>query len=137
MRILLPILLATASLPLAAQTMQPGEWQFTSTLTSPVLPQPQSVTVTQCISKADADDPTRFSPRDQAADCEVTPGSRTPDSYSWAVACPKQGMRGTGKAHFASVTIESEIQISVEIQGQKMDMVSRTSGRRLGPCTTK
>lgn len=129
--------LTAFTLPAAAQAMEPGEWQFTSTMTSPTLPAPQSATVTQCVSKADAEDPARFSAGEQASDCKVTPGNRTPGSFSWTISCPQQGMRGAGKARFGRDTIESEVQMTMEMQGQKMEMLSKTSGRRLGPCKTK
>ncbi|MGH8634533.1 MAG: DUF3617 domain-containing protein [Burkholderiales bacterium] len=137
MRLALAIALAAACLPAAAQTMEPGEWQFDSTMTSPTLPKPQSATITQCVSKAEAEDATRFTGKDQSADCQVTPGSRTADSYSWTLSCPQQGMRGAGKARFGRDTIDSEVQMTVEMQGQKMEMTSRTAGRLLGPCRTK
>jgi len=136
MRSLLTILLAAASLPVAARAMEPGERQYASTMTSPILPRPQA-TVTQCASKEDAADPTRFTAHSPAADCQVTPGSRTSENYSWTVSCPKQGMRGEGKARFGCGTIESDMQTTMDMQGQKMDMLNRTSGRRLGPCKTK
>ena len=60
MRNALFIVLSALSLPAAAQTMEPGQWQFTSTITSSLLPQPQVSTSTQCVSKEDASDPTRF-----------------------------------------------------------------------------
>ena len=137
MRNVLLAVLAAASLPAAAQNMEPGEWQFTTTMTSSMLPQPQSSTLTQCVSKADAEDPTRFTGRGQTADCQVTLGSRTSESYSWTVSCPAQGMRGAGKARFGRGTIDSEMQMSMDMQGQKMELLSRTSGRLLGPCKTK
>jgi hypothetical protein len=117
--------------------MEPGEWQFDVTMTSPMLPKPQATTLTRCMTQADAEDPTRFTATEETADCEVTPGARSADSFSWTVSCPKQGMRGTGQARFGRGTIESEMQMTMEMQGQKMAMLSRTSGRRLGPCKTK
>ena len=101
MKIALLVLLAAIGLPAAAQTMEPGEWQFTSTLSSSVMPQPQTSVSTQCVSKEDAQDPTRFSGADQAKDCKVTPGARSSDSYSWTVSCPEQGLTGDGKVRFA------------------------------------
>ena len=77
MKIALLVLLAAIGLPAAAQTMEPGEWQFTSTLSSSVMPQPQTSVSTQCVSKEDAQDPTRFSGAGQAKDCKVTPGARS------------------------------------------------------------
>ena len=128
------VLVAAAA---SAQSMQPGEWEFTSTLSSPVLPQPQVSTINECISEADAKDPTRFSGRDQAQGCTVTPGARGADSYSWTLSCPQQGMTGTGHITFGPGMIVSDVRMTVAAQGQKMDMQSRTTGRRLGPCKAK
>ena len=137
MRNALFIVLSALSLPAAAQTMEPGQWQFTSTITSSLLPQPQVSTSTQCVSKEDASDPTRFTGKDQAANCKVTPGTRSSDSYSWTVSCPDQNMRGAGRATFSRGAIDSEMQMTVEMGGQKMEMQTRTAGRLQGPCTAK
>jgi hypothetical protein len=137
MRFALLAVLALAPLGAAAQTMEPGEWQFTGTMTSPMLPKPQVVTRTECISKADAEDPTRFSGREQAQGCKITPVARSAENYSWTIACPQQGMSGDGKVQFGRGSIESEVRMLLEVQGQKMEMLSRTSGRRLGPCAAK
>lgn len=137
MRFALLAIFALAPLGAAAQTMEPGEWQFTSTMTSPMLPKPQVVTRTECVSKADGEDPTRFSGRDQAQGCKVTPVARSPESYSWTVACPEQGMSGDGKVLFRPGSVEGEVRMTVDVQGKKLEMLSRTSGRRLGPCVTK
>ena len=74
-RYLIP-LLAFASLPALAQQMQPGEWQFTSTTTSPAFPGPQTATFKNCVKKEDTSD----------------------------------------------------------MQGRKLEMRTRMSGKRLGPC---
>ena len=74
--------------------MQPGEWQFTTTMTSPMMQQPQVGNVSKCVSKADADDPTSFLGGDNAAGCAITRGARAPGSYNWTIACEKQGVSG-------------------------------------------
>ena len=138
MRFALLAALALTSIPAAAQTMEPGEWQFINTTTSPILPKPQTTTLTQCVSQEDAADPTRFTAQGPAADCEVKQVSRTAESYSWTVSCPKQGMRGAGKARFGPGTVESEMQMTLEGQGgEKMELHSVTKARHLGPCKTK
>ena len=129
--------LALAPLSAAAQTMEPGQWEITSTMTTSMLTKPQVVTRTECISKEDAEDPTRFSGRDQAQGCKVTPVTRSPELYSWTIACPQQGMSGDGKVRFGRGTVEGEVRMVVEAQGQKVEMFSRSSGRRVGPCVTK
>ncbi len=76
------VLLALCSQAAFAQTMTPGEWEFTITATSPALPAPQVTTQTQCITKDEAADPTRFTGTGAAEGCKVTPGARSADAYS-------------------------------------------------------
>jgi len=138
-RTFLFVALAAASLPAAAQSMKPGEWEFTTTMTSPAMQQPQKGTVRKCISKAEADDPVSFMGGDKAAGCDIQRGASTPGSTNWTIACAKQGVSGTGKASYGPDKIESEINMTVALQegGQKMQMTNRTIGRLLGPCATK
>lgn len=131
--------LAAASPGAAAQTMQPGEWEFTTTMTSPSMQQPQTGTVTKCVSKAEADDPASFMGGEKAGGCEITRGASSPGSYSWSIACPKQGVSGDGKASYGPNRMESEIRMNVALKegGQTIEMHNRTTGRLLGPCKGK
>ena len=139
MRVALFLALIAAGLPAAAQSMLPGEWEFTTTMTSPVMQQPQTGTVSRCVSKIEAEDPASFMGGDSAAGCAITRGAGAPGSYNWTIDCPKQGLSGSGKAWYGPDKIESEIRMSVALQegGQKIDMTNRTIGRLLGPCKTK
>jgi hypothetical protein len=137
MRAALLVALSAFAVSVAAQSMEPGDWEFTSTLSSPALPKPQSSVMTQCISKEDAKDPTRFGGVEQAKDCKVTPGARSADSYSWKVVCPEQGLSGDGTMRFGRGTVDGEVRMVLDMAGQKMEMLSRTSGRLLGPCKAK
>jgi hypothetical protein len=138
-RSLLCAVLAATSLPAAAQNMQPGEWEFTTTMTSPMMDKPQVGTISKCVSKSEADDPANIMGGDKAAGCVVTPGPSAPGSYTWTVACAKQGVSGAGKASYGPNKMESEINMTVELQqgGQKIQMSNRTQGRFLGPCKAK
>ena len=137
MRALVFAVSAVFTVSAAAQSMEPGEWQFTSSMSSSMMPKPQTAVVTECISKEAGDDPTRFTGGEQSKDCKVTPGARSATSYSWSVSCPEQGLTGEGKLQFGSGAVESEVKMVMDMQGQKMEMLSRTSGRLLGPCKTK
>jgi hypothetical protein len=138
-RSLLFAVLAAASLSAAAQNIQPGEWEFTTTMTSPMMTQPQVGTVSKCVSKAEADDPGSFMGGNQAAGCIVTRGPAPLGSLSWSVTCEKQGVSGIGKATYGPDKIESEIRMTVALQegGKKIEMINRTIGRYLGPCAAK
>ena len=83
----------------------------------------------------DAREPTRYVARDTPG-CAITPGARTAGSYNWTIKCDA-GMRGAGKARFAGKTLESEIRTNVDFQGFKMEILTATKGRRLGPCAAK
>lgn len=133
MRAILFFVVAAASLPAAAQTMEPGEWEFRTVTSSSQIPAPHTETRTECVTPEEARDPTRFTSRNETAGCTVTPGARTASTYAWTVQC-EQGMRGTGKASFAGATIEGDMRMNVDLQGMKMEFTAQTKGRRLGPC---
>jgi len=98
--------LAFAALAAHAQ-MQPGEWEFTNTMSSAALPQPQTMTMKKCITSQQAGDPAGWQPRPES-DCKVTPKGRSGESVSWDIACPKSGMKGSGTARLGQGTVESE-----------------------------
>jgi len=125
-----------ASFPAAAQQMQPGEWQFNTTTTSPALPGPQSATFTNCVKKEDASDPSRWmGKQDYKSDCKVTPGKKTADSYSWQISCPNSKTQGSGTVRFTGGTrMESDMLMTGEQRGRSFEMRTRMSGKRLGPC---
>ena len=141
MKKLSPLLLAAVltawTFAASAQAMDPGEWEFTTTMTSPMLPKPQSATTSQCISKEDAADPTRFASNDQTQGCTIKPGKRGTGAYEWGVTCPVQGLTGDGKLKYTRNTMEAEIKMRVDMQDTKMDMLSKVSGRWMGACKTK
>ena len=124
--------LAFAALAAHAQ-MQPGEWEFTNTMSSAALPQPQTMTMKKCITSQQAGDPAGWQPRPES-DCKVTPKGKSGDSVAWDISCPKAGMNGTGTARLAGATIEGETKMTMSGQGQNVQMTTRTKGRRVGPC---
>ncbi len=133
-RFLLCAALAAASCAAAAQGMEPGEWEFTSTMSSPMFPQPQTSTIRQCVTKQQAEDPSRLGPQQQGSDCKVTPGARSGSSYSWSVACPKEGVTGTGTSRWSAGSVETDMNMTVAQEGQKIQMRTQMKGRRIGPC---
>ncbi len=135
MRRLLAALLVAAPTCLLAQALEPGEWEFTATTRSPMLPKPHSVTTKQCVKKEDADNPERWMGRqDGKSDCQFTHGKKGPDTVTWEMNCPKSNMRGSGSARLGAGTVASDMHLSGEMRGQKFDMRTQMTGRRLGPC---
>jgi Protein of unknown function (DUF3617) len=137
MKIALSAVVAALFLPGAAQAMDPGEWEFRTTVSSPMMQVPQVATAVQCVTPEDARDPTRYAARNEAPGCTVKPGARTADSYEWTVACDGQGMRGGGRARFSGKELESSMRLNVDSPGLKMEISSETKGRYMGPCKAK
>ena len=121
--------------PVLAQEMEPGEWQFTTTMTSPMMPKPQVMTHTRCVKKGDTDPSKLGGDHDKGkSDCKMTPGKMSGGNYSWEVTCPQSGMKGSGTARATGTTVESEMRMSGTQQGKKFEMNTKTSGKRLGAC---
>lgn len=115
-----------------AQQLEPGEWEFSTSLSAPGMPRPTPTGYRTCISKEQARDPMHWGANpNQPADCRATMLKLGPDSVSWEMECPGSGMRGTGKARIGRGSVESETQVGT---GRSVDLRTRTQGRRLGPC---
>jgi hypothetical protein len=118
----------------AAQPMQPGEWEFTSTTTSPAMPSPHTMTFRNCVKKEDADDPTRWmGKQNQKSECKVTPGRKTKDSYTWEMTCPDSKLSGTVRFR-GGTALESDMHMTGEQRGRKFEVRTKMTGKRLGPC---
>jgi len=137
MRSLFFTLLATASSAAGAQQqgMEPGEWELTTTISSPMMPQPQTATVRHCVKAEDIAEPSRWmGGKPPGSDCTLTPLERDGKGASWEMACPASGFQGRGRARFAAGMMDSEMQMSGMQDGKKFEMQTKTRGRRLGPC---
>ena len=134
---LLAALMFCFSVSALAQGLEPGEWQFNTTMTSPMMPQPQASTFTRCIRKEEAEKPEKWMGGDgkTEADCKVNT-TKKGDGYAWELSCPKSNMRGTGVARIGRGTMESEQKMSGDMQGggQKFEMLIKMTGKRLGAC---
>jgi hypothetical protein len=120
--------------PALGQEMDPGEWEFVTTMTSPGMPQPHAMTHTRCVTKEDSD-PSKWGDKQQGkTDCKVTGSKKSGGTHSWEMSCPKSGMRGSGTARVTRSTVDSELRITGEGGGKQFEMVTTTKGKRLGAC---
>ena len=118
-----------------AAEIEPGEWEFSSISTSQLFPAPQNVTFRRCIRKEEAQNPDRWmSDPGQQSDCKLIPGAKTANSYSWRMECPSAKMSGSGSARMTRASMEGETVMNGELQGQKFELRTKVTGRRLGPC---
>ena len=132
-RLTIALAIALASTTAHAQKMEPGEWEFTNTMSSPKLPKPQTMTMKRCITKEDVTDPAHFQGKPEA-DCKVTLKGKQGDAYAWEMSCPKSGMKGNGTTRYGKNTVEGETKVTASSKGQPFDMTTKMKGRRLGPC---
>ena len=132
-RLAIALAIALASSAAHAQKMEPGEWEFTNTMSSPKLPKPQTMTMKRCITKEDVTDPAHFQGKPEA-DCKVTPKGKKGEAYAWEMSCPKSGMKGAGTTRYGKNTVEGETKITASSKGEPFDMTTKMKGRRLGPC---
>ena len=131
MRALLALLLAAAT-PALAQVMEPGEWEFQIVITAPGMPKPQPMSYRHCVTAEQAKDPLRWGGNpSQPTDCQITTLKKGPDAVSWQMVCPSTGMKGTGSARFGRGSMQSETQVG---GGSSVELRTKTTGRRLGPC---
>ena len=133
LRMLVGSLIAFACAGAHAQKMEPGQWEFTSTTSSPKTPKPHTMTIKQCITKADVTDPAHFQGKLEP-DCKVTPKGKTGDSYAWEMSCAKSGMKGSGTTRYGKGTVEGETKITGSSKGQPFEMTTKMKGRRVGAC---
>jgi uncharacterized protein DUF3617 len=133
LRILIGPLMVLACAAAHAQKMEPGQWEFTNTITLPKAPKPQTISTKRCITKQDVTDPAHFQGKPES-DCKVTPKGKTGDSYAWEMSCPKSGMKGSGTTRYGKDTVEGETKVSGSSKGQPFEMTTKMKGRRVGPC---
>ena len=133
MRKLACLMMFAMCVPALAQEMEPGEWEFVTSMSAPGMPQAQTFTSKRCVTAKDSD-PSRWQDKQQASDCKVSPSKKSGGSYTWEVSCPSTGMRGTGTARVTRSTMDSEMRLAADMGGQKFEMVNKTTGKRLGAC---
>lgn len=134
-RLFLALLCCLAPQPAIAAQIEPGEWEFTSISTSRLLPGPQKASFKRCIRKEEAENPDKWMAEpSQQGDCKVIPGKKSADTYTWTMHCPHGNIRGTGSARLSSASMEGETNMTGELQGQKFEIRTRVTGKRLGPC---
>jgi len=134
-RILIASTLALAALGAhsAEPRMQPGLWEFSSTMTTPNAPKPQTATIKQCITDKEVKNPALLQGKPNK-DCKVTPKTKSGDAYSWEMVCPNTGMKGSGTVRYGKGTLEGETKMTAASKGQPVEITTKMKGRRIGPC---
>jgi hypothetical protein len=124
---------ATASYAAAQSPMRPGRWETTMQMDMPNMPvQMPLAKSTQCVTQAQIDSPGRGLPSGpDNKDCKVSDYKVSGSTVTWNMACPSQGMTGSGELRFNGDTYEGLVKVMA--QGKEMGM--KFTGKRIGDCT--
>ncbi len=132
--------LATCSFAAAAAAgdnlkINPGLWETTSTVTMPMMKEPQTRTETKCIRKEQLE-PSDFS-LEKDSPCTSSDFSVEGDTATWTIDCPLQGsgkMHGEWQMTSKDDSMDGKGSMSADVNGMKMEMNMTWKGKRLGDC---
>ncbi|MQA30073.1 MAG: DUF3617 family protein [Luteitalea sp.] len=118
-----------------------GNWQVTVEMDMPGMPQRMPpMTVTQCVTKADAADPTRTIPQGQGPGampdtCKTTNVKTVGDKVSWSMQCAGQNpFTGDAEFVYSRDTYTGTMKMNMDRGGQPVVMAMKYNGKRLGDC---
>ena len=125
--------------------LKPGKWEFTVTLTMPMMPDPQTITNVDCITEDQAGkDP--LAALVEQGQCEVVDSTVQGNRMDFEVTCQAdKGITSNGKGYFITegdtATGKMEVTMSMpemadlpNMKGKEMKMEQAWDGRRLGDC---
>lgn len=126
-------------------SMKPGKWEFTTTITMPMMPQPQTMTNIECITKEQArEDPLGALLKEGM--CDLVSKKVRGNRIDFEVACQgDMNVTSTGTGHFITKgnTASGEMEVIMNMpemanvpnmKGQEMKMEQSWKGRRIGAC---
>jgi hypothetical protein len=116
-------------------SIDPGEWEMTSTITMSMMPQPQTTTVKECIKESQLR-PEDFN-MDEDNPCDIADVAIEGDTASWSVSCPSEGgfvMEGNWEFTSGGDTISGSGSMAAEIASQPMKFDMSWTGKRIGDC---
>ena len=131
----LALLVLTLEATADAIPVEPGLWEMTSTISMPMMPQPRVNSVTECIEKNE------LSMEDVATDgmdpnCVFETGQVDGATMNWSFECPVEG--GTSRGDWTATShgdrVEGGGKLTMEMQGQTMEMTMSWTGKRIGAC---
>jgi hypothetical protein len=145
MRPLIPALILAALLApaaaLAAPEVTPGEWQSTTIIDSMTMPgvpanaldmmKGRPTTITYCLTPEQAEaDPEKMFARDDS--CQIDNFEITSSTINTAMTC--KGPQGPATITMTGTHDGTSYTMASTMKSGPMTMISRTTGKRLGPC---
>lgn len=126
-------------------TMQPGEWEMTTTVTNMNVPgmpagmkapMPAPQTARNCLTPADVAENANFVNESAGEGCTAQNSSMRGGRIQATVQCnrPEGQMRMTMNGQYTPTTLELTQQVQTTAGGQNVEMEARITGRRIGDC---
>ena len=114
----------------SAPDMQEGLWEITMITEMPGMPagMMQPMKHSSCLTKKD------MVPQKKESGCTMSNVKTTGNTVSWHVKCDKGNVVSEGKITYAGTKFNGVITTTTTERGEKMQMKSRMSGKRVGPC---
>ena len=119
----------------AGVSIDPGQWEMTTTMTMSMMPQPQTTTVLECIEE-DVLDPESFN-MDEDNPCEITEVTTDGNTARWLINCPTEGgpvMEGHWEVTSNGDSLTGKGEMTTGITGQIMGFSMSWEGKRIGKC---
>ena len=123
-----------------AEDLSPGLWELALEARVDSEPgfQPGPITVNQCLTKADAKDPSKvLAPiaTSGATGCSYSEKSYVGQKFRFAMQCAGTlELKTTGEVMFSATMLRGTITTTSSIDGKKVELKSTLAGRRLGDC---
>ena len=138
MKILVTAILATLSTHALAAglSVEPGLWSITTTVSIPMMPAPQTMTVEECMAD-EILDPEEMSDGDLDPNCDYVLDTLDGNTMAWSIDCPVEGggqMHAEWTATSNGDSVEGQGEMTMEMQGQVMNMSMSWVGERIGAC---
>ncbi len=126
------ILVASSATALRAADFKKGNWEMTYTTTMEGMPMEMDIPVKTKQECIDSDD---FIP-ESGDDGECTHSSKKTSSnkMEWNIRCKNDAMTGKGEMEFSGNTMKGNMEMKMDMMGQKMNINVVIEGKYIGAC---
>jgi hypothetical protein len=127
--------------------INPGKWEFTTTVNMPMLPTPQTSTTTECVTREEVEKDPLAALKDIGEECRITRKTIKGSRLEFAMECNQQGMTSRGKGYFEAQgdTSSGAMEMTMQMpEGMPAGMPGMANGamtvktswqaRRIGTC---
>ena len=135
------LLLMTLASPFAlAADVSPGSWEITMETRVPAEPgfAPPPFQITQCLTDADARDPSRMLggvSNPGASGCSYSDKSYSGNTFSFSMQCAgTYEIKASGRVSFTADTMQGMIDSTANVGGKPVQTQNKIAARRIGGC---